>query len=68
MKQVNKDDIIQLNDNNPPFKYCLAVVSEVRPWGVICYVQNAGVDGQAYVRVEWDNFELTGGKAFWVAE
>jgi hypothetical protein len=69
-KEVAERDIIQLV---PPSKWagCLAVVCEVREWGVVAYVPLPGpCDGvvmmvdekRAYTRLDWDDFTLTGGK------
>lgn len=49
----------------------LAVVTEVRDWGVICYVQLGGPvpwatitvdDNRAWFRLAWENFRVTGGR------
>lgn len=40
---------------------CLAVVSEVKAWGCMAYVSMPTNDGnppgQAYIRLQWDDFE-----------
>lgn len=62
-------DIIQLI---PTHKWgaALAVVDEVRPWGVQAYVlipHNDGTPpGAAYIRLETGDFEQVGSKAIFV--
>lgn len=64
-RAVEKMEIVQIA---PPHKWggCLAVVSEVKSFGVQCYVSiphNDGQNpGQAYIRINWDEFERTGAK------
>ena len=58
-------DIVQVDPGVETFGGCMVVVSEVKSWGIQGYVQSAGVDGQQYIRLEFQNFELTGGKAIW---
>ena len=65
---VELHDIVQVDPSKDVFGGCLVVVTEVKNWGIQGYVQNAGADGQAYIRLEWDSFEKTGGKALWVVE
>jgi hypothetical protein len=64
--------IVQLGQmtENRAFAFCLMVVEQVRPWGVLGYVQALGDDrqsvgGQAYYRATWTEIEPTGGKAVW---
>ncbi len=65
-------DIVQLSPTikSRGFAACLAVVSETKTFGAQVYVQGLGaVDepgGQAYIRVKWEDMELTGGRAVWV--
>ena len=58
-------DIVQVDPMHAVFGGCMVVVTEVKAWGIQGYVQSAGVDGQQYIRLEWQNFENTGGKAVW---
>ncbi len=54
-----------------PLLGALAIVEEVRTWGVTAMVDAIGSDkvitlkpcGYAFVRLQWDEFFLTGGKA-----
>ena len=64
---IRAGDIVQVAPEKEVFGGCMVVVTEVRSWGVQGYVQNAGQDGLAYIRLKFDDFELTGGKAQWVA-
>jgi len=60
-------DIVQVNPEKETFGGCMVVVTEVKSWGIQGYVQNAGVDGQAYIRLKTEDFESTGGRAVWIA-
>lgn len=59
-------------ETNPAFGGCLLIVTEIKGWGVQGYVQalgasrDAGMGGQAYIRLKWDEIEPTGGRAVWV--
>lgn len=71
-KFIELHNIVQLNPEttlNIMFAGCLMVVTELRDWGVIGYVQALGHDnkrgGQAYYRAKWDEIELCG-RAEWV--
>lgn len=63
---IREGDIVQVNPEREMFGGCMVVVTEVKPWGIQGYVQNAGQDGQAYIRLKHEDFEHTGGKAVWV--
>lgn len=58
-------DIVQVDPSKEMFGGTLVVVTEVKNWGVQGYVQSAGVEGQAYIRLPFEDFETTGGKAVW---
>ena len=62
---IEVGDIVQVDPGVETFGGCMVVVSEVKSWGIQGYVQSAGVGGQQYIRLEFQNFELTGGKAIW---
>lgn len=66
-------DIVQIRPDckvNPMFSACLMTISEVKSWGVMGYVQGLGENGepggQAYIRLNFNEIEPTGGKAPWV--
>jgi hypothetical protein len=59
--------IVQVVPDKEVFGACMVVVTEIKTWGVQGYVQSAGVPGQQYIRLKHEDFELTGGKAIWVA-
>lgn len=63
---MNIGDIVQVNPDKEMFGACLVVVTEVKTWGIQGYVQNAGVNGQAYIRLKNEDFEHTGGTAVWI--
>jgi hypothetical protein len=65
---VEVNDIVQVDPNFEVFGGCMVVVTEVKGWGIQGYVQSAGVEGQAYIRLKTEQFESTGGKAIWVAQ
>jgi len=56
--KVKKGDVIQIKLNNK-WGGCLAVVDEVRPWGVQCYVK-VPLQGLAYYRVQNEEFDVIG--------
>lgn len=60
-------DIVQVNPEQETFGGCMVVVTELKSFGIQGYVQNAGQEGQAYIRLKHEDFEPTGGKAVWVA-
>jgi len=59
-------DIVQVTPDKEMFGACMVMVTEVKTWGIQGYVQSAGVSGQQYIRLRFDEFEATGGKAVWV--
>lgn len=71
MKDVKEHDIIQIA---PPHKWggCLAVVSELKSFGVQAYVSiprnDGAAPGDAYIRLTWDDFEPVGAHAIFVRQ
>jgi hypothetical protein len=70
---VEVRQIIQIRPDckiNPMFGACLAVVSEVKSWGVQCYVHALGENGKpgglAHIKLPWEEFESTAGRVVWV--
>lgn len=63
---IEVGSIVQVNPSAEIFGACMVVVTEMKSWGVQGYVQSAGVDGQQYIRLKFDDIEDTGGKAVWV--
>jgi hypothetical protein len=63
---IEVGDIVQVNPEKEMFGACMVVVTELKSWGIQGYVQNAGVEGQAYIRLKSEDFEATGGKAVWM--
>ena len=54
---------------NKAFANQLIIVTEVKAWGIQGYVKPLEEgNGLAYIRVTWDNIELTGGRAAWVPQ
>lgn len=64
--EIKVGDIVQVNPDKEMFGACMVVVSELKSFGIQGYVQSAGVNGQQYIRLKFDEFESTGGKAVWV--
>jgi hypothetical protein len=62
---IEVGDIVQVDPSKEVFGGCMVVVTEVKSWGIQGYVQSAGVEGQQYIRLNFDDFEITGGKAIW---
>lgn len=65
---IEVNDIVQVDPLFEAFGGCMVVVTEVKDWGIQGYVQNAGVEGQAYIRLKTEMFEPTGGRVVWVAQ
>ena len=65
---IEVGDIVQVDPSKDVFGGTMVVVTEVKSWGIQGYVQNAGVEGQAYIRLPFEDFEKTGGKAVWVVQ
>jgi hypothetical protein len=59
-------DIVQVTPDKEMCGACMVVVTELKSWGIQGYVQSAGVPGQQFIRLRFDDFERTGGKAVWV--
>jgi hypothetical protein len=66
MRDLKVGDIVQVNPDKEVFGACMVVVTELKSWGIQGYVQSAGVPGQQYIRLNFDDFEFTGGKAVWI--
>ena len=64
--EIKVGDIVQVNPDKEMFGACMVVVTEFKSFGIQGYVQSAGVNGQQYIRLKFDEFESTGGKAVWV--
>lgn len=60
-------DVVQLNEKNEQFSYCMLVVTEPKSWGCQGYIC-AHIEGipatrfkrQAYCRPTWDRMEYVG--------
>lgn len=62
-----RGSIVQIIPSVETFGACLAVIDEIHSWGILAWLQVAGEEcGQAWLRLSWDQFELTGGKVAWV--
>ena len=61
--EIKVGDIVQVSPDKEMFGACMVVVTELKSFGIQGYVQSAGVNGQQYIRLKFDEFESTGGKA-----
>ena len=68
IQKIEVGDIVQVDPSKEVFGGTMVVVTEVKSWGIQGYVQSAGVEGQAYIRLNFEDFEATGGKAIWRIE
>lgn len=61
-RDVAVGDIVQAvpGDN---WGACLVIVTELKPWGIQGFTPMPPDGAQAYIRLAWDRFEATGGKA-----
>ena len=64
--EIKCGDIVQVNPDKEMFGACMVVVTELKTWGIQGYVQSAGVAGQQYIRLKFDEIEPTNGKAVWI--
>lgn len=55
---MNKGDVIQINENHK-WQGCLAIVDEVKSWGIQAYVP-IPIGGNAFVRLMYGDFEVIG--------
>lgn len=58
--------IVQVRPDIETFGACMVTVTEVKNWGVMGYVQSAGVNGQQYIRLKTEDIQPTGGVAVWI--
>jgi hypothetical protein len=65
-QELKVGDIVQVTPDKEMWGGCMVVVTELKNFGIQGYVQSAGVPGQQYIRLNFDEFEFTGGKAIWV--
>lgn len=62
---MNKGDIVQIDPKVETFGGCFLVVDKVFEWGVMGYGQNAGQQGQWWLRVKYEDMDITFGRACW---
>jgi len=65
-RNMEVGEIVQVDPAKEVFGGCLVVVTEPKAWGIQGYVQNAGSDGQAYIRLKFEEIEPTGGRVAWI--
>lgn len=71
-RAVQENDLIQVNEDGPPHWFrCILVVDEVKSWGVqaYCTIPHARGEpaGDAYMRLEWKEFDVLGVKSLFIA-
>jgi hypothetical protein len=71
-KTVAENDLIQVNEDGPPNWFrCILVVDEVKSWGVQAYAiipqARDKMSADAFLRVEWNEFDTLGAKSKFVA-
>ena len=66
-KSVSENDIVQAVPGETEWAPALVVVSEVRSWGIQGYT-SIPRGGDAYIRLTWDQFEKTGGRAVFIPD
>ena len=57
--------LVQIKPDVELFGGCFLTVTETKSWGVMGYIQSAGVKGQQWLRVPNEDFVDTGGEAIW---
>jgi hypothetical protein len=57
-------DIVQvIPDHKGHWAACLVIVTKVRSWGIIGFTPMPPDGRMVFIRLSWDQFEVTGGKA-----
>lgn len=70
-KTVSVGELIQINEDGPEHWFrCILVVDEIKTWGVQAYVTIPGARGtfagDAFMRLEWKEFDCLGVKSKFV--
>ena len=60
-KKTRPGDIVLVTAVGFGWQGCLAIVEEVLAWGVTGFLRAPMQDGLVYIRLAWDDFEITGG-------
>ena len=64
MKDIAENSIVQINENGgEDWMGCIVQVSEVKPWGVIGWVQ-IPLQGPSFVKLLWAQIEYIGEAVF----
>lgn len=66
MDELQKNDIVQITDENNEWFACLLIVDEVKTWGIQGYIKIPR-SGLSYYRIENGKFEKVG-KAIFISE
>ena len=67
MNDLKRGSIIQANENAKAWCGTVLIVDEVKPWGVQAFVHIPN-NGDAYVRLTPDQFDVLGGEAVLMPE
>ncbi len=58
---VQENSVVQINEKGQAgWVGCFVQVSEVKSWGIQGWVQIPMQEGQAYIRVPWDQMDYIG--------
>lgn len=58
--KIEKNSVVQINEKGAEgWIGCLVQVSEVKTWGIQGYI-NIPMQGDAYIRLEWDKIDYIG--------
>lgn len=65
---MSRGHIVQIAPSVDMFGGALAVIDEIHQWGVMAYLAVPGEENNqiAWLRLSWEQFELTGGIVAWV--
>lgn len=64
-------EIVQANEKAPHWFRCLIIVEEIKPWGIQGFTTIPNKErgpGDAYIRLQWDEIERTGGHTIFITE
>ena len=67
MAELKRGSIIQANENAKDWCGCVLIVDEVKSWGVQAFLR-IPCQGDAYIRLPHDAFDVLGGEAVLMPE
>jgi hypothetical protein len=60
--------IVQVDPKHEGWGGCLVVVTEVKDWGIQGYTNIPMAEGQAFIRLKWEDIASTSGITIWTPE